>query len=122
MSHMPFRRSNLRVPVEALCTELVGGHERPGLLVDLSPRGVRLQRPFAAGVRGQVVQLEFELPEADEIVWAKGEVCFDQLWRVPRPGSVSAIVRTSGIRLVAAAERHLRMLRDYVFARHCRGT
>ena len=52
-----------------------------------------------------MVQLEFELPEVDEIVWAKGEVCFDRL----RP-SATGPVRSTGIRLVAAATRHLRML------------
>jgi hypothetical protein len=109
-----FWRSQPRVAVETLCTEVVEEREQLGLVVDLSASGLRLQRPLRGRVEGRIIQLEFELPEVDEIVWAKGEICFDQLWRGPATGGAS--VRTSGVRLVAAATRHLKMLRDYVMA------
>src|SRR5262249_41670974 len=89
-------------------------HEQHALIVDLSESGLRLQRPLRGRRAGRIVQLEFELPEADEIVWAKGEGRFDELWR---GGAGGGPRRTSGVRLVAAAQRHLRMLRDYVMAR-----
>jgi hypothetical protein len=65
------------------------------------------------------LQLEFEVPQVDEIVWATGEICFDELWRVApdEETGFAGMLRTSGIRLVAAAERHKRMLRDYVIER-----
>ncbi len=110
MSHS--KRIEARVPVESLCSELYGEREHYGLIVDLSESGLKLQRPLRARPRdgdARVVQLEFEIPDADEIVWAKGQVCFDQLWR--------GGLRTTGVRLIAAAGRHLRMLRDYVIAR-----
>ena len=126
MSHIDRRRSfwfsrrvDDRVPVESFCTEYVGERERHGLVVDLSETGLRVQRPLLGAGAGRVVQLEFELPGYDEIIWARGEICFDQLWRVPRPradGGLAGVLRTSGVRVVAAAGRHLRLLRDYVRA------
>jgi hypothetical protein len=112
-SNLKFWRSQPRVAVESLCTEVVAEREQLGMVVDLSAGGLRLQRPLRGRAEGRIIQLEFELPEVDEIVWASGEICFDQLWRVP---STSGPLRTSGVRLVAAASRHLKMLRDYVMA------
>jgi hypothetical protein len=103
-----FGRVSPRIPVETLCSELVDEREQYSLITDLSESGLRLQRPLRGRSESRIVQLEFELPDADEIVWAKGEICFDQLW----PGGV----RTSGVRIVAAATRHLRMLRDWAIA------
>ena len=107
------KRSDPRIAVETLCSEVVGDREHFGVLVELSPNGVRLERPLIGRRDRHVVQLEFELPDADEIIWAKGEVCFD---RYHRPLAGANTVRTTGVRLVAAASRHLRMLRDWVAA------
>src|SRR4051794_28530452 len=109
------KRLDPRIPVETLCSEVVDDREHFGVLVELSPNGVRLERPLAGRRDGQIVQLEFELPDADEIIWAKGHVCFDRYGR-GIDGSGRSAVRTTGVRLVAAASRHLRMLRDWVTA------
>jgi hypothetical protein len=102
-----------RIPVETLCSEVIDDREHYGVLVELSPNGVRLERPLSGRREGRIVQLEFELPDADEIIWAKGEVCFDRYRQTfDGPGAV----RSTGVRLVAAASRHLRMLRDWVAA------
>ena len=110
------KRLDPRIPVETLCSEVIDEREHYGVLVELSPAGVRLERPYRAsyggGRDGRIVQLEFELPDADEIIWAKGEVCFDRY----RPGEGVGAVRSTGVRLVAAASRHLRMLREWVVA------
>ena len=110
------RRNSPRVPVESFCSELDGESLRHALVVDLSPDGLRLQRRLG-GERRRDLALEFEIPEIDEIVWARGEICFDQVWRVAPDGrgGLSGLLRTSGIRIVAAAERHRRLLREYVF-------
>ena len=107
------KRLDPRIPVETLCSEVVDEREHFGLVVELSPNGVRLERPLGGRREGHIVQLEFELPDADEIIWAKGEVCFDR-YR-PTLEGVGA-VRSTGVRLVAAASRHLRMLREWVAA------
>ena len=113
------RRTSDRIPLEALCTEYEGANERHAMVVDLSPEGVRVMRPYTSAHASRVVQLEIELPGIDEIVWAKGEICFDQLWKVtpraPQAG-LAGWLRTSGIRLVAAARRDLDLLREYVHA------
>lgn len=110
-----FRPRPARVAVESLCSEVLEEREEYGLLTEISETGVRLQRPLKGRREGRIIQLEFEMPGVDEIIWAKGEICFDQLWRVrtPSPG-LPGLLRTSGVRLVSAASRHLRMLRDYV--------
>lgn len=114
----PGRRECRRVPVGTLCSLLHRDHESHALVVDISANGLRVQRPLG-GPRSRTLQLEFEVPSVDEIVWAKGEICFDEIWRVlpgDEPG-VCGVLRTSGIRLIDAAERHKRLLRDYVIER-----
>jgi hypothetical protein len=89
----------------------VGEKENYGLIVDLSPEGLRLERPLKGRTESRIVQLEFAMPEVDEIVWAQGEICFDKL----RPGATGPL-RSTGIRVLSAAGRHLRMLRDWAMA------
>lgn len=87
------------------------------LIVDLSETGIRVQRPLVGVPRTRILQLEFEIPQVDELVWAKGEVCFDEIWRVPsswESTKLSGVIRTCGIRLTATTNRHRRLLREYV--------
>jgi hypothetical protein len=109
-------RHERRIPVESLCTEVTSGREQLSLVVELAERGLRLQRPLNGRLHSRIVQLEFEVPEVDEVVWAKGLICFDQLWRGHERHGRGLLVRTSGVRVLAAATRHLRMLQDYVVA------
>ncbi|MBK9034436.1 MAG: PilZ domain-containing protein [Myxococcales bacterium] len=113
------RRMMPRIDVETFCSELVGGRDRPGLVVDLSPEGARLERPYVGGPTPREIVLELEVPEIDEVIWARGEVCFDRLDQAP-PGRGGALglIRTTGIRLVTAAVRDLRMLRECVIETH----
>ena len=103
------RRVGPRIPMESLCAELHGSGLRHALVVDMSEDGLRIERPFG-GPRSRRLQLELEIPGVDEIGWAAAEVCFDE---IRRAGS-GAVIRTSGLRLVSAALRHRRILREYV--------
>jgi hypothetical protein len=115
MSSRRVRRSHARIPVETLCSEVVADRERSALVLDLSEEGLCVERPLSGTIPRQIVQLELEIPGVDDVVWASGRVCFDRLWpRRGGPASRSQPVRVTGIRLVAAAERHLRLLREYV--------
>ncbi len=110
------RRGGLRVNAAGLCTEINEDAEQLGLLLDLSEVGLRLERPYQYQPRRgreRVVQIEFEHPAVDELIWAKGVIRFDQLepWR---DRGVTRVRRTSGVEIVAAATRHLRLLREYV--------
>jgi hypothetical protein len=97
-----------RISVEKLAHERVGKKDELGLVVDLSPGGLRIEKPSLGRRASPIVQLEFVLPEVDEIAWACGEVCFDQI--------LPNMMRSTGIKIVWAASRHLRMLRDWVMA------
>lgn len=111
------RRDSPRIPVETLCSDHTGETEQHALVVDLSEQGMRLQRPLVGVPRSRIVQLEFEIPGVDELVWAKGLVCFDEIWRVPpawESTKLSGVVRTTGVQLTAATSRHKRLLREYV--------
>src|SRR5436190_5488913 len=98
-SIIPYMRASTRVSVEKLASEVVGNKEMLGLVVDLSAGGLRLERSSLARRASPIVQLEFAIPELDEIVWAKGEVCFDRLH--------ANMIRSTGIRIIAAANRHM---------------
>lgn len=109
------RRFSPRIGVESLCTELQDEQARHAIVTDLSTEGLRIQRPLG-GRHGRTIPIEFEIPEVDEVMWALGTVCFDEV-KPAAPGSpiaVAGMVRSTGIRLVCAAERHKRILREYV--------
>jgi hypothetical protein len=110
------RRIDPRVDVETFCSELLERSERPAMVVDLSPVGARIERPYVGGPTPREIDLELEVPEVDEVIWARGEVCFDVITQAPRgQGGPLGLLRTTGLRLVRAAARDLRLLRDCVF-------
>lgn len=111
------RRIDPRIDVETFCSELVGRGERPALVVDLSAVGARIERPYVGGPTPREIDLELEVPEIDEVIWARGEVCFDVVTQAPAGvhGGPLGLLRTTGLRLIRAATRDLKLLRDCVF-------
>ena len=110
------RRGGLRVHAQGLCTELQEDREQLGLMLDVSEQGLRIERPHVPGLqkrRERIVQLEFEHPSVDELIWAKGVIRFDRL-EPYHDGAKLKVRRTSGVEIVSAAGRHLRLLRDFV--------
>ena len=107
-----FRRLAPRLPTLALCSELAAGRDRPGFVIDLSPAGACIERPYVGGPTPRDIQLELELPDEDEVLWARGQVRFDEV-RQDRHGS---LIRRTGLALAACA-RDLRVLREYVMDR-----
>ena len=113
---MDARRVTPRIDVETFCSEVVGSRDHPGMVIDLSAEGARLERPYTGGGSPREIVLEMEVPEVDEVIWVRGEVCFDQVRQAPAgQGGPLRLLRTTGLRLVTAAARDLRMLRDCVF-------
>jgi len=109
------RRTSPRIDVEAMCWELVGDHEVSSLVVDLSSDGARLERPFIGGRIAREVPLQLEIPGIDEVMWARGDVVFDQL--VPaRDQGPFGLVRRTGYHISLAAARDLRLVRDFVYS------
>ena len=113
------RRISPRIDLEALCWEVVNERETSALVVDLSSEGARLERPYLGGRIRREVPLQIEVPGLDEVMWARGDVVFDQL--VPTRSVTSGpfgLIRRTGYRIAIAAARDLRLLRDYVFETH----
>jgi len=109
------RRESPRIGIDAMCWELVNGKEISGIAVDLSPLGLRIERPYTGGPTRHEVPLQIEVPGIDEVMWAKADACFDVL--VPHSGPAGGalgLMRRTGYRIVAAATRDLRMLKEYV--------
>jgi hypothetical protein len=110
------RRSSPRIETQALCWELVDDKETSSLIVDVSSDGARLERPYTGGRLCREAPLQIEIPGIDEVMWAKGDVVFDQLVQTRRPtGGAFGLLRRTGYRIVLAAARDLRLLRDFVY-------
>jgi hypothetical protein len=110
------RRSSPRIEIEALCWEVLDDQEVSSFVVDLSSEGARLERPYVGGRLARTAPLQLEVPTIDEVMWARGEVVFDQL--VPTrsaSGGPFGFLRRTGYRIAVAAARDLRLLRDYVY-------
>jgi len=105
------RRLGYRIPLDLMLTAYVNDRPLRALVLDLSDTGLRIEvvghRAPAAGTQ---VALEIGLPGVDETLWVSGTVQYR------RPDDLAAGL---GIRFVAMANRHARLLRDFcVGARH----
>jgi hypothetical protein len=109
------RRASPRIDVEALCWEIVGDRELSSLIVDLSSDGARVERPYIGGRIEREVPLQIEVPGIDEVMWARGDVVFDQLVPMKSAGPFQMLRRT-GYHIAIAAARDLRLVRDYVMS------
>jgi hypothetical protein len=112
-----FRRTMPRVAIEAMCWETIGHREVESLIVDLSAMGARLERPYVGGRTCHAVPLQIEVPGIDEVMWARGEVCFDQIVPCATAGPLNLLRRT-GYRLAVAAARDRRLLEEFVVETH----
>ena len=109
------RRESPRIDVETMCWEMIDGREASGLAVDLSSGGLRIERPYAGGPTRREVMLELEVPGIDEVMWARGDACFDVI--IPTTvaaGGPMGLLRRTGYRIVLAARRDMRMLEEFV--------
>ena len=113
------RRVSPRIETEALCWELIDARENSALVVDLSSEGARVERPYHGGRILKEVPLQLEVPALDEVMWARGDVMFDTLVASKSPmAGPFGLLRRTGYRIVMAAQRDLRLLKDYVFEMH----
>jgi hypothetical protein len=112
------RRDEGRVPVHTFYNEYVNDRPYRGMITNVSSRGLRVERLLRPSARmSRVVQLEFELPGTGEVIWAKGEACFDELEIAefgPAGQGPAATLHASGIMIVALANKHARMIHEYV--------
>jgi hypothetical protein len=98
-----------------MCWEIVKNQQVSTVAVDLSTMGVRIERPYVGGGTVKETQLELEIPEIDELMWAKAEATFDTISQSNSPnGGPMNLIRRTGYRLVNAARRDLKRLEEYV--------
>ena len=99
------RRLGFRVPLEMFMNEYVQDRAHRALTVNISETGIYLNKvitPLSRNTR--VVGLEFELPGTGEVVWARGEICYDAL---------DDYFHGQGVRFTGMPKLHARILRDY---------
>jgi c-di-GMP-binding flagellar brake protein YcgR len=99
------RRYGNRIPMELMMNEYV--HDRPyrALSVNISETGVYVNKVVGTlARRTRVVGLEFELPGTAELIWARGEICYDTL---------DDCFHGQGIRFTGIPKIHQRLIRDY---------
>jgi c-di-GMP-binding flagellar brake protein YcgR len=99
------RRLGYRVPLEVMMTSYVRDRPVRALTYDLSDAGIGVSAvSMLAPQPGMVMGLELELPGISDSIWAKGCVCYQDR---------GDIATGLGIRFLAMANAHARMVRDY---------
>jgi hypothetical protein len=110
------RRFGHRITTDMFLNEYVRDRLHRCVATNVSETGLHLQKLITPPQRRQgAVQLEFELPGTGELIWARGEVAYEE--RDP-------YFHSTGVRLTGIARRHARLLSDYVRERraaHLRG-
>lgn len=100
------RRLGFRVPVEIFINQYINDRPFRALTTNISDSGLYLNlvkgAPFCRDTR--VVGLEFTLPETSETIWARGEVCYDQ---------IDPYFHGTGVKITAMPRRYARLLRDF---------
>jgi hypothetical protein len=117
MRHNDPRRRAVRVQVDGFCGVVCREQLRHASLRDLSVHGLRIERPFDPRTASPHLQLEIELPEIDEILWAKGAVTFAHLSPMGgrHPDGQPRLWCRAGVRIEGLARSEQRLLGDYVF-------
>ena len=105
--------ARLQRPYLAACTDDIGP-------IELGPAGKSryVARPRVAERRDRVIPLQLEIPEIDEVMWARGDVVFDEVVPVKTHGGPFGLMRRTGVHISLAAGRDMRLLRDYVYDMH----
>ena len=99
------RRLGYRIPYSSMLTSYVRDRPLRLLASDMSDQGLCVAAVTGRmPAHGEAMCVEIELPELDETIWASAKVCNR------RPDD---LVTGLGLRLVAMAQRHARLIRDY---------
>jgi hypothetical protein len=104
------RRLNARVMLDMFFTQYIREHPYRSMATNVSEHGLAAQRLVEPGAlrSARVVAIEFELPGTGEVIWAKGETQFEATGRD---------FHRAGIRFLAMARRHERLVREFVWDR-----
>lgn len=101
------RRQEYRVPMQIFLNQYIADNPYRCMSLNLSSKGFFLNRlitpPLAK--RPRIVGLEFELPGTSELVWARGEIRYDQK---------DTFFHGTGVEITGIPQKHARLLHDYV--------
>jgi c-di-GMP-binding flagellar brake protein YcgR len=109
--HVRDRRIGLRVPLEIFVNQYIADRPCRALTTNVSETGIHLTRvtlPRRPAAAERLVGLELELPGTGEVIWARGEICYQQ-----RGGALTA----TGVRFDAMPRIHARLVRDFCHER-----
>jgi len=99
------RRLGNRIPMEVLMNEYLHDRSYRALTVNISESGVYVNKVVTQlARRSRVVGLEFELPGTAEVIWARGEICYD---------TIDDCFHGQGIRFTGMPRVHQRLIRDW---------
>jgi hypothetical protein len=99
------RRLGNRIPLEVFMNEYLNDRPHRALTVNISESGVFVNKVASSfSRRTRVVGLEFELPGTGDVIWARGEICYD---------TFDDHLHGQGIRFTAMPRAYARLLRDY---------
>jgi hypothetical protein len=100
------RRRSERFSVGFYFHQIIDDEPQRCFTTDLSAIGLFAEQPVAPFERNSnIVQIELPLPNTSDSIWAKAEVVYDQF---------GSLFHGSGIRFVAMARQHQRMLREWL--------
>jgi hypothetical protein len=105
------RREAPRVSLKLFCEEHLRTRDLQSVAVDMSEHGLSLRRVGDTLTAHQPVGLEFALPGTGETIWAHAETQFESFDRG---------VHRAGLRFMGMAQRHQRLLHDYLMDRRLR--
>ena len=114
MNLLDARRRAPRITVDGFCGVVTGDDLHPAAMSDLSTLGLRLERPFDPRTARPIVQLEIELPDVDEIVWASAVVTHAYLTPMRSVNGEPRFWCRAGLRIADTCTRERKLLRDYV--------
>jgi hypothetical protein len=99
------RRLGNRIPLEIFMNEYLCDRPHRALTVNISESGVFVHKVATTFSRKtRVVGLEFELPGTADVIWARGEICYDMF---------DDHLHGQGIRFTGMPKAYARLLRDY---------
>jgi hypothetical protein len=100
------RRTDVRVRTEMFLNQYVREQPYRAQATNVSPHGLFVQKLAMPRTRhAPSVALEFELPGTGEVIWASAECRYD---------AVASDFHLTGLRFKAMAQKHERLIRDYV--------
>jgi hypothetical protein len=100
------RRLGVRVPLQMFLTQYVRDKPVRALTSNVSEHGAYLNLVKGGSYcRGdRVVGLAFELPGTGEVIWARGELCYEH---------ANGYFRGAGVRFADMPRVHARLVRDF---------